>query len=356
MHIVNMMLGRGRGGIEQACIDYAEGLQQAGVQVSVILRPAAAITPEIASRNIPIYTLPHWGAWDPFAPHRLRRILSELKPTTLIAHGNRAVEWGHKAAEDLCPVVGVAHNYILDHVTDADAVFAITPDIAQKVTALGMPSENVFLIPNMVRINASPQHRKRQSPPVIGSMGRFVEKKGFHYFLEALAHLKKRGVAFKAILGGNGDEEKRLREQIQVLHLGKDIAMPGWIGDKAKFFTELDIFCLPSLHEPFGIVLLEAAAAKLPIVTTDSEGPASIITPGENAIMIPKGNAHAMADALEKLIRDEVLANHLAENAYRHVAAHYAMPVVTARILAALEKLAPERHFLSQHYDRQQKI
>lgn len=338
MHIANIMFSTTAGGIEQACVDYCEALSGQGVKVSAIIHPDAAIRPSLlALQRINTITMKNLGAWDPFAKAYLKKILTQIRPDAVIVHGNRAVSLATPAARQLgIPVVGVTHNYKLKHQIGLDAMFATTEDLQQALITLGQKKEAIYRVPNMVRLeDASPKPAFRQ-PPVIGAMGRFVKKKGFDVFIEALAILKDEGVAFTAKLGGGGEEEQALRSLPATKKLERQLNLTGWIKNKKEFFDSIDIFCLPSLHEPFGIILLEACMFRLPIVTTDSEGPSEIVTHGKDALMVQKNNPKALADALKQLLVSPPVAEALAKEAAETVKA-YDINVVGAKMREVLE-------------------
>jgi glycosyltransferase involved in cell wall biosynthesis len=200
-----------------------------------------------------------------------------------------------------------------------------------------MPTPRAFHIPNMVRVPASPPVHDRRQPAVIGTMGRLVAKKGFDVFITALSRLQSQGTPFRAILGGDGPERAPL-ERLSALHGLLDVlTFPGWISNKPSFFASIDVFCLPSHHEPFGIVLIEAMAHAMPIVSTDSEGPLEILRDGTDGLVVPRGDAERLAQTLGGLIARPDQAALLAANAYRHARETYDLPRVSVLLDAAVQ-------------------
>jgi glycosyltransferase involved in cell wall biosynthesis len=110
------------------------------------------------------------------------------------------------------------------------------------------------------------------------------------------------------------------------------------VEDKQSFYTGADIFCLPSLHEPFGIVLLEAFTYGTPLVSTSTEGPRDIITPNFDALVAPAGSAQDLAEQLGRLLQSPELRATLAANAFVKAKTTYSMQQVSERIEVALEK------------------
>jgi glycosyltransferase involved in cell wall biosynthesis len=339
MHIVNIMFARGGGGIEQAFVDYCEALRDRGHQVTAIVYPGAVVHQQLLQLSIPIVTMRNIGEWDIFAIRALRKHLQRIAPDAIIAHANRAYVLTNRANKKMFPLVGVVHKYGVQRYRHASALFTTTRDLFYHLTEQGIEESRVHIIPNMVRCQALPQRGLRNQPPMIGTMGRFVAKKGFDVYVEALRQLKEKGYKFCAVLGGEGEESSALKKQAHAAGLTDVLTFPGWVNDKQEFYSHIDIFCLPSLHEPFGIVLLEAFVFGAPVVATDSEGPRDIITPNYDALLVKKGDATALANALAKLLDDEKYANDLAANGFVKAKMRYSMEVVAGQIEVALNKV-----------------
>lgn len=342
MHILNVMFGRGLGGIEQSFMDYSSALVGQGQQVTSLVHPKSAILPELKAKNLPVEAISNWGIWDPIATHQITRLLKTIKPDVVIAHGGRAAALLKKAAGGEVKVVGVCHNGSIRRMLQCDMLFTVTEALRQQVIQAGYDAHAVHSIPNMISLpDHSPSLPKTwKNPPVIGTLGRFVEKKGFVYFIEALRILQLKGVACQAILAGDGEEAGHLKDYAQQTGVSNILTFPGWAKDKTAFFEAIDIFCLPSLEESFGIVLLEAFNHGVPVVGTECEGPKEIIERNHNGLLVPCHNAEALAAALERLMQDKPFADQLALAGYHNVETRYAMPVVAKRILHALAQPA----------------
>lgn len=341
MLILNAMFGKGLGGIEQAFVDYARAMRLAGHEVLSFTHPDAAIIPTLEHHGLAMETCRNFGGWDVFAMVRLRARIRYLRPDAIVCHGNRAISLLARAADRMCPVIGVAHNYSIRRFGRLDAAFAITRDLVGKLEKTRLRNDRIFHVPNMIDIPDgiafTPRHH--HAPPVIGSMGRFVAKKGFDTFIDALALLRQDGMEFRAVLGGDGEEKEALLRRVDEAGLTGIVEFTGWVTDKRAFFDACDVFCLPSRHEPFGIVLLEAMRAGMPTVTTASEGPSEIVHDGQDALITPIGDAPAMANALARLLTDESYATRLARHGFIAVATEYSMMRAAERISRALETI-----------------
>ncbi|MDA0781532.1 MAG: glycosyltransferase family 4 protein [Rickettsiales bacterium] len=340
MHVVNAMFSRGLGGIEQAFIDYCTCLKNQGCKVTAIIHPNAQVRPALVGLQVNIVNVKNKGIFDFLAKSYLKKILKQIKPDVIIVHGNRAAILLRSPAQKLkLPIVGVTHNYSLKRQIGFSAMFATTEDLKSTLISMGQKEDTIYKIPNMIKMPSSEVAISEfKVPVVIGTMGRFVQKKGFDFFVRSLSELKDRAVDFKAVIGGTGEEEPILKKLVKDLHLDDRVQFLGWVENKSKFFNNIDIFVLPSIHEPFGIILLEAFARGKAVITTDSEGPAEIATQKKDAIIVEKGDSRMIASAVEKLLNDRALARKLAENAYK-TAQKYESEVIGRKILEALIKI-----------------
>jgi glycosyltransferase involved in cell wall biosynthesis len=344
MHIVNIMFSRGLGGIEQSFIDYCDSIKLHGHKVTAIIYPESAIKQLLLGKGINVIGVKNLGVWDIFAKSYLKKILKQIKADAIISHGNRAICLAKPPAKSIaCPIIGVTHNYSIKHLIDLDGVFATTFDLRQKVLAAGRAERTVFQIPNMIRLpEAEAKTNDLHTPPVVGTMGRFVKKKGFDVFLKSIALLKYEGIDMKAIIGGSGEEEANLKELAKSLRIEDVVTFSGWVKNKAELFDNIDIFCLPSLHEPFGIILLEAFASGIPVITSDSEGPSEIATHDYDAMIVPKNNEAVMAEAIKNLLKNNQNMKKIAQNAQKTVK-NYAIENVGKKICDALEIIIAAR-------------
>lgn len=336
MHILNLMLSRGRGGIEQVAIDYAEALKLAGIPCLTVTQPGAAINPVLDSLGLAYTSLRSLGAWDPFAVWNLRRLLEKHTITHILTHGNRALTTALRAKGDQ-PLIAAAHNYKNKHFADPrlPAAFAITEDIAKTLHKIN-PALHIIYMPNAVRLPDMPVRHGLKRPAVIGSMGRFVAKKGFEVLIDAVGLLTARGIRVQCIIGGDGELREEYQAKIDRMHLRSCITLSGWVEDKNAFFDTLDLFILPSHHEPFGIVLIEAMARGVPVISTMSEGPREIIQQGATGLLSPLASADALADAIEQSLNDPAATLARAIHGRASVERDYTIDAMSIRLQQAL--------------------
>jgi glycosyltransferase involved in cell wall biosynthesis len=340
MKIVNAMFAKGLGGIEQAFIDYTNALKLAGHEVICLTHPDAKINERLRQIDgIISYKIPNAGQWDIFAKIILFFIIKKHKAQAIIAHGNRAISLLKLSRNDKCPLIGVAHNYSYKKFRKLDAAFTVTADLKHHLeNKTGIKSNKIFAIPNMITLpEKAPVFKPFQSPVVIGTAARHVKKKAIEVLIKAAERLKNAGLNFKLIIGGVGDETETLQALRDNLQLSDEISFIGWVNNKEKFYNQIDIFALPSAHEPFGIVVLEALARKIPLITTESEGPKEIVQNGYDALTCQINNPQAMADKILELVKTPNLAEKLTENGFKNITENYTVNIVSQKLTDALE-------------------
>lgn len=154
-----------------------------------------------------------------------------------------------------------------------------------------------------------------QSVPLMLSVGRFCEKKGFPYLLQACAELKQAGHAFECMIVGYGEMRSQLETMIQDWGLTDVVTLPGkkTQDELVELYNRASLFVLPCLVTDDGDrdgipnVLLEAMAMELPVVSTDISGIAELVKDQCNGFLVPEKDADALTQALSKLLENPEL-------------------------------------------------
>ncbi len=174
-----------------------------------------------------------------------------------------------------------------------------------------LTDEPVTIIPNGIDVNKYSLLRQEgeSNTQTILYVGRLEKRKGVKHLLKAFCLLEPRLPNAKLIIAGDGPDRARLEEQVKKLGL-KNVEFKGFVGEaeKLKLFSQADVFCSPALYgESFGIVLLEAMAAGLPLVAGDNPGYCDVLQGrGQLSIVDPK-HSDEFARRLEAFLVDHEL-------------------------------------------------
>lgn len=162
-------------------------------------------------------------------------------------------------------------------------------------------------------------------------------RKGLSLLLRTLAGLRDRGLHLATVLVGDGPLRGRLADEARVLGLDGSVRMLGWRDDVDAILDQADILVLPSLaNECLPFVILEAMAHRLPVVSTDVAGIPEMVLDGDTGLVVPPGDAEALAAALARLAAEPEEARAMGERARRRLLEHFtrrAMVDSMARVL-----------------------
>ncbi len=120
--------------------------------------------------------------------------------------------------------------------------------------------------------------------------------------------------------------------------LNKCVTLLGWVEDKTPFYKNLDVFCLSSREESFGLVVLEAMMHSLPLVLPELSGPLEIAKDAECALFVPPEDPVALSLALEQIITNNALAETLGSNSFKRVR-DYETINIAPKLHASLEHI-----------------
>jgi glycosyltransferase involved in cell wall biosynthesis len=135
-------------------------------------------------------------------------------------------------------------------------------------------------------------------------VGRLAGVKGVPLLLDAVARLRDRFPQMRLTLIGDGPERAALEARAQALRLAETVAFLGYRSqaEVAQALAATDLFVLPSFAEGVPVVLMEALAAEVPVVTTRIAGVPELVVDGENGTLVPPGNLDALTDAIAGLL------------------------------------------------------
>ena len=178
-------------------------------------------------------------------------------------------------------------------------------------------------------------------------VGRLVERKGVRYLVEAVASLPAR-IAPRLEVVGHGPELRGLEALVSRLGIGDRVTFHGRVPEVElqRAYAGASVLALPSVMdrrgdtEGLGVVLLEAMNERVPVVASDVGGITDIVQDGETGLLVPPGDAVALANALLRLADDPILATGLAERGYRHLHEQFSWDSIVQRWEAIYRRVA----------------
>ncbi|HLG25837.1 MAG TPA: glycosyltransferase [Candidatus Gracilibacteria bacterium] len=154
---------------------------------------------------------------------------------------------------------------------------------------------------------------------VIVSVAALHPRKGLKHVIEAFAEIKKEAPQTKLVIVGEGPQRKELTECIKKLGVSHEVMLLGKQENIPEILKSSDLFVLPSVKEAFGIAVLEAMAAQLPIIASGVGGIPEIIKNNRSGLLVEPGNTEALKTAIQELMKNQPLSQKLAFVAHHEV-------------------------------------
>jgi len=295
--------------------------------------------------------------FDPLTLPDLLKVLDRKQADILHMHGYGATTFGRLAAARRgLPTVLHEHANLTDtpwfqKVADrlllpyTDIAIAVSRSTAEFVTrARLIPAERTHVVYLGVpldefgrRRTASEIAEARASfglapgVPAVGTVTRLMPSKGNQYFVEAVAHVAKSVPEARFFIVGEGELQDELVAQAAQLGVSDRLVFAGFRRDVAAAFAAFDVVAFPSLWEGTPLTAFEALAMGKPIVASDADGLADILTPGRDALVVPRRDGKAVADAIVQLLRHPEQGRALGDQA-RVTGAQYDIGVFVRRM------------------------
>ncbi len=170
-----------------------------------------------------------------------------------------------------------------------------------------------------------------QAKHIIGAIANFYKSKGLEYLIEAIKFLPEEISAILVIIG-EGREREYLESLVEKNNLQTKVFMAGALNDAFRYLKAFDVFVLPSVKEGFPWALLEAMAAKLPVIATDVGAVPEIINDRKNGLLVEPKNPAVLADKIKEVLENDRLRNELGIQAHQTLLFKFEMDKMAQQI------------------------
>jgi len=230
---------------------------------------------------------------------------------------------------------------------------SVKNDLLQYNNA-GFTTQNVTYINNSIDIEKTlsgllPKSSAREklgldsNAFVFGTIGRLVTIKGHFYLLDAFKQILITTPSAQLVIIGGGELEEKMRDYIQKNKMETSIILTGNIPDAYRFLRALDVFILTSLTEAFGLVLLEAMVAKIPIIATDVGGIKDVIS-NKGKLIPPASIESLVASMTEHLQLNKQQLQSLGEELYKRAEEHFSVKHYREQFLHLIKSFHQQQH------------
>lgn len=346
LHIMSTVTG---GGVERRRLSLAKYLDHNKYQLKIIgTHKSGFIAEQIEENGVEIIEIGDFKNPFHWEKHKkVQKVIAEFKPH--IIHG--AVYEGVTMAA-INGWLKRVPTIVLEETSDpqnrsskanfllrvfswtADKFIAIAPNVADYLKYVAKVSPNkISTINNGVEIprevsqveitNLKLKLGISENDFIIGSVGRlFNDHKKFTDVVEAIALLSEYK-NLKLLIVGSGPDEELIRNKATALAVSDRIIFTGYQFDTAPFYQIMDIFCIASQREGFGLVAAEAMLHNLPVIASKVGGLQNVVVDHETGIMVEPNAPEVLSTAIRKLYENTGLRKQYANNGYKRAIENY---------------------------------
>jgi len=351
------------GGAERELLVLLDRLPPRGYRPVVVCPDGGPLAQELARRGVDtrIAPMPPWRKFfaclkRPAAVRALRDVIAAVRPALVHVNDIWWVPQTLRAAEGVKIVAHVrqeieppkVRRYALDQ---ADLVFPVSRRIQRSLEAGGVRSERLRTLYSgldMARVmdqEDGRDARRRFGIPaeamVLGTVANLFARKGYEVMLRALPMIVTVSPQAHYLIVGTGDAdyETQLRMMVRDLGVESRVHFAGFQESVYPCLAAMDLYVHPALMEGFGIAVLEAMAMRRPVVATTAGGLPEIVRDGETGMLVPPGDADALARAVLSLLQDSARCRRLGEAGRIRVATHFTVEAMMDGLTAGYGSL-----------------
>lgn len=331
------------GGGQKHLLSLAQHIDKSRFSVEVVCEEKGFLVDELVKINIPVHPIQISNRPSLKSFFALRKIISKVNPSIIHSHGGTAGFYS-RTCSIANSKVGIVHTYHGIHYLNFKKSFSkylfrfidrallpftdFTICVAQNDFDLGLKNgivkkEKSVIIKNGIDVNqfASandlPVHDNKSI--IVGSVGRLHLQKGYEYLIKSAEKILENNPNVRFVIAGDGELKNELNELAKSVGVENVFTFLGNQNDIASVIKQFDVFVLPSLWEGLPLVLLEAMAAKKPIVATNVNGISEIIESDKTGILVPPHDSDKLADGIIKMINDRNLQNFVVQEGFKKV-------------------------------------
>lgn len=339
------MAGAEFGGAEGFFMRLVPALARAGLDQRVAIRKHAGRAASLRDAGIEPLELAFGGRLDIFTTRRLAAEFDSFRPDIVLSWMNRASLFSARARKRgrhrFVQIGRLGGYYKIKNYRGFDHLIGNTPDIVGYLTGEGWPEYRAHFVPNFVAGPSLPATARAdfQTPrdaPLLLALGRLHRNKAFDVAIRALAEAPGAWLW----IAGEGAERAALEQTAAQYGVADRIRFLGWRDDVSGLLAAADLLVCPSRVEPLGNVVIEAWAHDVPVAAASSAGPAWLIDRDRTGLLVPVGDAAALAAAVRRLLAEPSLAARLAAAGRREYQARFTEAAVVRRYLDLFDKVA----------------
>ncbi|MBI1902415.1 MAG: glycosyltransferase [Planctomycetia bacterium] len=353
LHLIN---GEHYAGAERVQDLLALHLPEQGFEAGFVCLKPGRFAEARQSKDAPLAQVPMKSKFDLRCAFRVARIIREGGYAIVHTHTPRTVMIGRLAAALAgVPLVHHVHGQTATEVrrtwkarfnamveqmflAGARKIIAVSQSAGRSLRGAFRRKNKVAVVPNGIPVQPLADRPAPNGTWTLGTVGLFRPRKGIEVLLAALALLRSKGRNVRWLAVGpfeTPEYEKQVKAEAVRLGIAGMIEWRGFTKDVHAELARMDLFVFPSvLAEGMPMVLLEAMAAGVPVVASRVDGVTDVIRDGQDGVLCQPGDAHALAEAIDRLLSGLIDWRRLREEAHERQVEEFSAPKMAADVAA----------------------
>jgi len=366
-HILHLISSAGLLGAERVLLELAGHSKQAGLKVTIGVfennrNPNLEVANEAKERGFEVKIFPCSGRLDKNTIQMIKDYIDKVGVQILHSHNyksnfyarralsNNNIRWvvtnhGRRFGPKLL-LYNLLDAFIVRH---ADRIIAVSGEIVGKMRLARIDTKKICLIENGVNLDrfvgniSSSSIREsfgiKKGKIVIGTVGSLTKEKGHIYLLRAIPKVIESFPEMVFLFVGDGKESSNLERMVSKLGIEDKVIFAGMRKDVPEILSILDVFVLPSLSEGLPLALLEAQAARVPVVATRVGAIPDVVKDRVTGILIPPEDPEAIAKSIVRVLSDRKGAHNMAQKGFERIRDNFSSEKMASKYIALYQEL-----------------
>ena len=338
LKILNILGGSKEGGAEKFFERLAIGIEKKkGISQKLIIRENPSRFSILKSVIKDINQIKYFYFFNPFCHSKIKEIINEFKPNVILAWMNRASRiLPRNNNSDFTTIGRLGGYYKIKNYVNCDHLITNTMDLKRYVLDFGWDPSKVEFIPNFVNKNNNSNVKSSSEKKIVLCMGRFHKNKGIDLLLKGMTFLPN----YELWIVGKGEERQYYNRVIDDLKINNRVFFFRWTNNVSQYLNSADILVCPSRHEPFGNVVVDGWAHKLPVVVSDIGGPKVIVKHKINGLKFKNEDYFDLVEQIKLIQKDSKLKSKIIKNGFNEYRLFYSEEIIIDRYINFFRKIS----------------
>ncbi len=335
LKILNILGGSKQGGAEKFFERLSFAIEKKkNINLQLIIRKNQERFSFLKKKIKSIHQINNFYFYNPFCHKEITDVIDNFKPNIVLSWMNRASKILPKS-KGWINIGRIGGYYKIKNYVNCDFIITNTNDLRDFVIESGWDPTKVECIPNFVNRNNQTIKKKSNSLKIILCLARFHRNKGIDVLLKAMTYLND----YILWIVGEGSERKFYDLILEKHNLQEKVFFYEWTNNISEFMNSADLLVCPSRHEPFGNVVIDGWAHKIPVIVSNTGGPGILIKNNVNGLKFKNEDFFDLIEKVKFLESKKSLLKKIVRNGYNEYESNFSEDLIINKYINFFEKI-----------------